>query len=88
MWQDGWVVIIGQRQWVQVLSTGRLDCLWRMKGHLLQHPFVRSLVKTDFARKTPKNEGILTFAQFAIALGKPMKKEQGCHFIRKVREMK
>jgi hypothetical protein len=34
-----------------------------------------SAVKTDFARKTPKNEGIRTFAQFAIALGKPMKKE-------------
>jgi hypothetical protein len=32
-------------------------------------------IKTDFARKTPKNEGIRTFAQFAIALGKPMKKE-------------
>ena len=31
---------------------------------------------TDFARKTPKNEGIRTFAQFAIALGKPMKKNR------------
>jgi hypothetical protein len=44
MRQDGWVVIISQWQWVQVLSTGRLDCLWRMQGHLLQHPFIRSLV--------------------------------------------
>jgi hypothetical protein len=33
------------------------------------------LIKTDFARKTPKKEGIRTFAQFAIALRKPMKKE-------------
>jgi len=32
-------------------------------------------LETDFARKTPKNEGIRKFAQFAIALGKPMKKE-------------
>ena len=31
--------------------------------------------KTVFVRKTPKNEEIRTFAQFAIALGKPMKKE-------------
>ncbi len=30
---------------------------------------------TVFAWKTPKNEGIRTFAQFTIALGKPMKKE-------------
>jgi hypothetical protein len=32
-------------------------------------------LETDFVRKTPKNEGIRTFAQFAIALRKPMKKE-------------
>jgi hypothetical protein len=30
--------------------------------------------KTDFATKTPKNEGIRTFAQFAIPLVKPMVK--------------
>jgi hypothetical protein len=34
-----------------------------------------NLPKTVFARKPPKNEEIRTFAQFAIALGKPMKKE-------------
>ena len=34
-----------------------------------------SRLGTVFARKTPKNEEIRTFAQFAIALGKPMKKE-------------
>jgi hypothetical protein len=32
-------------------------------------------LQTVFARKPPKNEEIRTFAQFAIALGKPMKKE-------------
>ena len=36
--------------------------------------FMKAL-KTVFVRKTPKNEEIRTFAQFAIALGKPMKKE-------------
>jgi hypothetical protein len=36
---------------------------------------IPNVFETDFARKTPKNEGIRTFAQFAIALRKPMKKE-------------